>query len=528
MDQRGKRLLIIALIVILLFLGVTGYFLFFGKKGPDTSVIGVDPNLFPFDQQSNQIKDLPVVINGDTPAGTPEELENILPDSEAVQRPRLRKITSFPVSGFVSFTTPDTVTETVLDPITNTEKQITKPVSIHRLRYGDQRTGHIFEGIIDEISIINRKITKTDLPIGEELIFNTIGTRGILRYEKNRTIESFQIELPTFEKEVPKYCTIIFKTDLKIGMRNAEVKKLQSYLREKYKKNIKVDGIFLTQTRGFVQEIQREFNLTETGIFDEPTRVAISTECETIKQSAAKSAEEPYELKGSLVDGVVTQVVKNNADNSVFLLKTISKKTTGLIKSFNSDSATPVFSSSFNEWLPQFVNKTLITMTTYAASTFGGYMYGLDPTTQKFTKILGPTFGLTTLTSPDGKRVLISSIENRQLVIKVINLDTRSQKILPFSTLPEKCNWYTNDQLFCGVPNTLPVGTYPDDWYKGIISLSDSLWSYTLSTDRAVSVATPRESLDMFRMESFTTPEYLFFINKNNYELWSYRVGGTE
>jgi hypothetical protein len=527
MDQRGKRLLIIALVVILLFLGVTGYFLFFAKKNSVAPTTGIDPNLFPFDQQSNQIKDLPVVTNGETQSGTTDEIKP-LPDSEAVQRPRLRKITNFPVSGFVSFTTPDVATETILDPKTNTEKQVSTPVNIHRVRYGDQRTGHIFEGVINETSILNRKITKTDLPTGEEFVFNKTGTRGILRYEKNRTIGSFQVELPTFEKEVPKYCKIIFKTDLKIGMRNAEVKKLQAYLHEKYGKNIKIDGIFLTQTRGFVQEIQHEFSLNETGVFDEPTRIAISTECETLKQPISKTSEEPYELKGSLVDGLITQIVKNNTDNTVFLIKKTNGKSVGLLKNFNDNTTTPVFSSSFNEWMPQFVNKTLITMTTYASHAFGGYMYDLDPITQKFTKVLGPSFGLTTLTSPDGKYVLVSNIENNQLVTKVVDLNTRTQKILPFTTLSEKCVWYDNSQLFCGVPNTLPQGQYPDDWYKGVVSFKDTLWLYNIADNRAVSVITPNETVDMFRMESFITPEYIFFMNKNNYELWSYRVGGTE
>lgn len=526
MDTRGKRLLIIAAVIILVFLGITAYFIFFDKKTP-TSTTGVNPDLFPFGQQSNQIRDLPVVTDGET-ITNPGGFDNTT-TPEPAPRDRLRKITAFPVSGFVSFLTPDTITETVLDEKTKTEKSITRPITVHRVRYNDQRNGHLFEGIINDESIINRQITKTDLPSAEELIFNNTGTIGILRYEKNNAIESFQIQLPVFDKELPGYCKLEFKTDLKAGIKNkTEVKKLQQYIRDKFSVKISIDGVYGKQATAGVKQIQKEFNLVESGTFDETTRQAIAADCINLKTQISKTQQEPYELKGSLIDGYITQAVKNNSENSVVLLKTANKKTTGVVKSLNSSEAKSIFASSFNEWLPQFVNKTLITMTTYASGLTEGYMYSLDIPTQKFIKVLGPNIGLTTLTSPDGKSILVSDSENGQLVLKIIDLNKRTEKILPFTTLSEKCVWYSNDQIYCGVPNTFPEGLYPDDWYKGVISFSDTLWSYAPSTGRAVSVITPTESVDMFRMEPYTNSEYLFFMNKNDYALWSYRIGGQD
>jgi hypothetical protein len=526
MDTRGKRLLIIAGIVILIFLGVAAYFIFFNKK-TTTTTTGVNPDLFPFGQQSNQIKDLPIVTDGETVINTGGFDTTTTP--EPAPRDRLRKITTFPISGFVSFLTPETITETVLDEKTNTEKQITRPTTIHRVRYNDQRNGHLFEGIINDESIINRQITKTDLPSAEELIFNNTGTIGILRYEKNNTIESFQIQLPTLNKELPSYCKLEFKTDLKAGVKNKpEVKKLQQYIRDKFSTKISIDGTYGKQATVGVKQIQKEFSIPESGIFDEPTRQAIAADCIKIQSELSTAQQEPYELKGSLVDGYITQAVKNNSENSVVLLKTANKKTTGVVKSLNSSEAKSIFISSFNEWLPQFVNKTLITMTTYASGLTEGYMYSLDIPTQKFTKTLGPSTGLTTLTSPDGKSVSVSDSENGQLVLKIIDLTTRTQKILPFTTLSEKCVWYSNDQIYCGVPNTFPQGLYPDDWYKGVLSFSDTLWSYVLSTERAVSVITPAESVDIFRMEPYAKDENIIIMTKNDYTLWSYRIGGQD
>jgi hypothetical protein len=99
---------------------------------------------------------------------------------------------------------------------------------------------------------------------------------------------------------------------------------------------------------------------------------------------------------------------------------------------------------------------------------------------------------------------------------------------MPFTTLSEKCSWYSNDQLFCGIPDEIPTGVYPDNWYQGVIGFNDSLWSYTLSDNQLVQIATPNESIDIFRMESYPEMGYVYFMNKNNYELWSYRVGGAD
>jgi hypothetical protein len=204
MDQRGKKLLIIAAIVILLFLGITGYFIFFKKNATSNQPTNVDTNLVPFDQRFPQINTLP--STDDTNNQTPiTETDNTA--TPVSSRERLRKITSFPISGFTSFTVADKKTEVIIDEKTGKEKQIITPITIHHIRYNDQRNGHIFDGIITDESIINKKITKTDLPAAEELIFNRDGSIGYLRYEKDNKITTFKLTLPENKPiTVPKPC----------------------------------------------------------------------------------------------------------------------------------------------------------------------------------------------------------------------------------------------------------------------------------------------------------------------------------
>jgi hypothetical protein len=152
----------------------------------------------------------------------------------------------------------------------------------------------------------------------------------------------------------------------------------------------------------------------------------------------------------------------------------------------------------------------------------------LNPRQQVFKKVLGPFNGLTTLSSPDGSKVLVTLVENQQLITRIITVAQGTVQNLPFTTYPEKCVWANNDQLYCGVPLSIPVAQHPDDWYKGLFGFADNLWGFTPSSGRSLQISAFPESIDVMRMQYDRTHEYLFFMNKNTYELWSYRIGGSE
>ena len=237
MDQRGKRLLTIAAIVILLFLGVTSYFIFFTKKPDTTNSVSINNSLVLFDEKQLTETNGIVTIGGETE--NPTFTTDVNPVSSN-SRERLRKITSFPVSGFVSFLLKTNRVDVVIDEKTGKEKQVITPVTTHHIRYNDQRNGHIFDGIVDDSSILNSKITKTDLPSAEELIFNSTGTAGFLRYEKNNQIETFKLTIPGDKKiTIPQICTTPLTTDLKVTSKGSEVKILQDYLNYKFNQKLR-------------------------------------------------------------------------------------------------------------------------------------------------------------------------------------------------------------------------------------------------------------------------------------------------
>lgn len=99
--------------------------------------------------------------------------------------------------------------------------------------------------------------------------------------------------------------------------------------------------------------------------------------------------------------------------------------------------------------------------------------------------------------------------------------------ILPFSlgVLQEKCAAIEDGStVYCAAPLIYPTGTYPDDWYKGVISPADELWGIDPSTGEAIFLYNITENtgqnIDIVEMGVSGTGRYLHFINKNDDSLW--------
>ena len=101
---------------------------------------------------------------------------------------------------------------------------------------------------------------------------------------------------------------------------------------------------------------------------------------------------------------------------------------------------------------------------------------------------------------------------------------------MSLQTLVEKCVWRPDSlSLYCGVPNSMAYGgEYPDVWYQGIESYTDSLWKINTRTfkEEVISdfVSEYNADLDIELINIDAEEEYLYFIDKKTEELWSYRI----
>jgi peptidoglycan hydrolase-like protein with peptidoglycan-binding domain len=229
------------------------------------------------------------------------------------------------------------------------------------------------------------------------------------------------------------------------------------------------------------------------------------------------------EVKGSFLPENIKDVSVSGDASNIFYLFENTDNMIGTTLNLFTNKKVQIFDSAFTEWLSNYPNNKMITLTTKAASGFPGYMYKTDPVSKNLTKVLGDINGLTTLTSPDGKLVLYG---NDSLALSVYHMDTKTSDTLGVNTLPEKCVWgKMSDAVYCAVPKNVDGNQYPDAWYQGEVSFSDQLWKIDLTNGNGTLIADPinatgGEDVDGIKLTLDEGENYLLFVNKKDSFLW--------
>ena len=221
-------------------------------------------------------------------------------------------------------------------------------------------------------------------------------------------------------------------------------------------------------------------------------------------------------------------------DNGENIFYTIRGDRETLLKksSFNDSGVETVYRSFLHELFYEITNSGKIFFTTKASGLVTGLVYSLDGGGNAVPeKILGGILGLTVNTSPYGDRILLSQSTSGGFGLFLFELKTRDMRLFSVTTLPEKCVWshVNRNIVYCGVPNLIQKDLYPDSWYQGKISFSDSVWEIDVSRDITRLLADLRQerdfTIDMVNPAISESGEYLFFINKRDSSLWSLRLG---
>jgi hypothetical protein len=224
--------------------------------------------------------------------------------------------------------------------------------------------------------------------------------------------------------------------------------------------------------------------------------------------------------------------VSPSGDNgdSMFFLETYPGSLVGLVSNYINTKTANVFESSFSEWLPQMPNPKLVTLTTKPSALVPGHLFFVDTNTKASTKILGGINDLTTLTNTDGTWVLYSETVGGVPQLSVYDVAKKTTRGLAQQSLADKCVWSTKVKTlaYCAVPQALSPGSYPDQWYQGVLSFSDALWEIDVATQSTRLVMSPTAlsapALDMTNLQLSSDNNYLVFINKASGTPWVYRL----
>ena len=229
------------------------------------------------------------------------------------------------------------------------------------------------------------------------------------------------------------------------------------------------------------------------------------------------------DIKGSFLPENITDMSISPDALKIFYLFNVGNSSVGITAGALGDKKSQVFDSPFTEWLSSWPNSKMVTITTKPSSNEPGYMYAINPDKKDLNKILGGINGLTTLTSPNGKLVLYS---DSSLTLNIYNINTNSSSLIGLKSLPEKCIWGKNsDVIYCAVPKFINQESYPDAWYQGEISFSDTLWKIDPATGNSTIISDPTsiaggEDTDGIKLSLDNSENYLFFINKKDSYLW--------
>ena len=233
-------------------------------------------------------------------------------------------------------------------------------------------------------------------------------------------------------------------------------------------------------------------------------------------------------INGSLLPNNTEDVSVSPDSGSMFYLFDSRNDMVGTTVNLTTNKKIQIFDSPFTEWLSSWPNNKIITLTTKPASGIPGYMYEIDQSGKNFNEVLGNINGLTTEASPDGKLILYA---DDNLSLSIYNPTTNLSTLLGVKSLPEKCVWGSaSDVIYCAVPKSINAGQYPDVWYQGEVSFSDSIWKIDAKTGLATGLLDPvtapggGEDIDGVKLMLDSSQNYLFFVNKKDSYLWEFKL----
>ncbi len=193
----------------------------------------------------------------------------------------------------------------------------------------------------------------------------------------------------------------------------------------------------------------------------------------------------------------------------------------GRIYNAKTQQTRALFSSPLSEWHADWGAASYILLTTKPSSSAEGFAYILNPTTGATERILTGIFGLTTLPNADTVRILSGSSRSTTPSLFMYNKTTKAAPGMTGSTFPEKCAWISNStRVVCAISSTEST---VDDWYQGVISLNDSVWTLDPTTnlsDFIFDADTTQTPFDAIHLMASNDGQLLSFINKKDSHLW--------
>lgn len=236
-------------------------------------------------------------------------------------------------------------------------------------------------------------------------------------------------------------------------------------------------------------------------------------------------------LKGTFLPDNIDEVAVSPDREEIFYLSEFQGQTLGTIALFDGSERRQIL-STFGSWRATWPSDNELVLFTKPSEEVEGHVYTLNARNGAFRKVIGDIPGLTALPSSNGKHILLTASSEEGVATSLLNIEEESGGAFLLTTFPEKCAWSTLNPaiVYCAVPETVSSGDYPDAWYQGRVSFSDTLWKFDTETQRAEFLASPvkatQEEIDAINLALDENENYLSFTNKKDSTIWLLELDG--
>lgn len=236
------------------------------------------------------------------------------------------------------------------------------------------------------------------------------------------------------------------------------------------------------------------------------------------------------ELGGSFLPRNISGATPEIGANFFYIVED-AEKVTGFVTTSKTDSQ--VWTSPMREWIPSKIAGGNFSLQTKASGAVPGYVYIFNRDSKVMRRVIGNTLGATALIRPDLKAAIYSESDGEWVRLSLIDMEDGTRTELGARTLPEKCVWKNlkRAEIICAVPNQVIPGLYPDQWYQGEASFSDSLWLVNTEDGTISLLANLKEEagmdIDATNLTLDKKDELLIFKNKRDGSLWKLTLPQT-
>lgn len=233
---------------------------------------------------------------------------------------------------------------------------------------------------------------------------------------------------------------------------------------------------------------------------------------------------EPFSLTGSFLPLNILEISKNG--NRTAYIRDEFGQAKVYTANIKGENPSLLWQSSVKGWTVKWAGPNNVSITTKSSHSNPGFLYYLGVSNGSLRKIIGDMNGLTTLPSPDGNTILYSRNNNGFFSFHTFNINEDRHNVFPIPSIPDKCTWDSESlMIFCGVPSGGAIsGEFPDSWYQGEISFSDSIWSINTETMETKMLADlkslSQEDIDAIDLKISPDENHLIFTNKRDLTLW--------